>query len=78
MRENYIFFNKKISKTPPDGGSENLVNPIISQFSKFLILGVIIHPDVGHKILRPMVIELALYDLRFLSYGPKTAIFGHF
>ena len=60
------------------GGSGNLVNPIISQFSKFWILGVVIHPDVGHKILRPMVKELALYDLRFLSYGQKTPIFGHF
>ena len=40
--------------------------------------GVVIHPDVGHKILRPMVKESALYDLRFLSYGQKTAIFGNF
>ena len=55
-----------------------MVNPIISQFSKFWILGVVIRPDIGHKILRPMVKELALYDLRFFSYGQKTAIFGHF
>ena len=39
---------------------------------KFIGLGVVIHPDVGHKILRHMVKELALYDLRFLSYGQKT------
>jgi len=36
------------------------------------------HPDISHKILRPMVKELALYDLQFLSYGRKTGIFGHF
>jgi len=40
--------------------------------------GVVIHPDIGHKILRHMVKELACYDLRFLSYGQKTAIFGNF
>ena len=51
---------------------------IICQILKLGILGVVIHSDVWHKILRPMVKELALYDLRSLSYGKKIAIFGIF
>ena len=44
----------------------------------FIGLGVVIHPDVGHKILRAMAKELALYNLCFFSYGQKTAVFGPF
>ena len=41
-------------------------------------MGVIIHPDVGHKILRPIVKELGKYNLRFSSYIRKTVFFSYF
>ena len=59
-------------------GSKNIVDPIISQFSFFLIQRVVIHLDVSHKILRPIVKELALYNLWFLSYSKKNLLFWPF
>ena len=54
-------------------GFEKYKHPKKSEKVKFFGLEIVIHTDVGHKILRPMVKELALYNLRFLSYGQKTA-----
>ena len=34
-------------------------------------LGVVIHPEISHKILRPMVKELPLYNLHFLVMAKK-------
>ena len=59
------YFLTKLLKTPSNGPPQNSVNPIISHFFNFIVFGVIIHPDVGQKILRPMVKALALYDLQF-------------
>ena len=57
---------------------EDLAYSIETQILKFWILGVVIHPEMQSKILRPMVKELAQFDLPFLSYGQITANFDHF
>ena len=54
---------------PPVPTPSKLCKPYYKSISNFRLWGVFIRPDVGQKILRPMVKELALYDLRFLSYG---------
>ena len=41
-------------------------------------MGVVIHPEMQNKILRPMVKELAQLDLPFFSIGQITANFDSF
>ena len=59
----------------PHRAVENWAYPYKSQIWKFWNIGVVIHPELYFKILRPMVKELAQSDLLFWSYGQKTVIF---
>ena len=43
---------------------------------KFLILGVVIHPELHLKIIRPMEKDLAQLDLLFLYKSKKTVNFS--
>ena len=38
----------------------------------------VIHPELHHDILRPIMKELAQYDLLFLCYGKKAVPVCHF
>ena len=56
----------------PHGALENWEYPYKSQIWKFWNIGVVIHPELYFKILRPMVKELAQSNLPCLSYGKKS------
>ena len=62
----------------PDGALESWAYPYKSQILNFWNMGVAIHPELHFEILRTMVKKVTQLDLPFLSYGQKTAIFGHF
>ena len=57
----------------PHGALENWAYPYKSQIWKFWNIGVVIHPELYFKILRPMVKELAQSNLPCLSYGKNLS-----
>ena len=75
MKELFEFLKKKYFYYCKNA-LEDLAYPIETQILKFWILGVVIHPEMQSKILRPMVKKLAQLDLLFLSYGQITVNFG--
>ena len=68
-----IFWGDMLKKNRYEPDPLKMRKCILSQILKLGILRVVIHPDVGHKILRPMVKEFALHNLQFFSYGQKTS-----
>ena len=44
---------------PSQSAIEDLAHSIVTQILKFRILGVVIHPEIQNKIIRPMVKKLA-------------------
>ena len=77
MNELFKFFKKRYFDLSKNA-KEDLAYRIETQIFKFWIFGVVIHPEMPNKILRPMVKELVQLDLPFLSCGQITVNFDHF
>ena len=74
MKELFEFFKKKYFYYCKNA-LEDLAYPIETQILKFIILGVVIHPEMQSKILRPMVKDLAQLDLPFFELWPNNCQF---